>query len=171
MFSFSYQDDERNNQLNHRLYNRNIPGQAMNISTDPRPQSTKYTFLPSVSNEPLLPNLYPLYDAKTDFHPGTKSPYSGYAVNVDDESKIQNIFMPNQKYAPQVYYVPSSKSELYNTPSFVHHPTTKHTLLQTETQFSAHNPDKRGINDNSFLFQTHTRQSEKNVPLWSLNQY
>lgn len=169
MFSFNYQDDERNDQLNRRLYNRNVPGQAMNISTDPRPQSTKYTFLPSISNEPPLPNLYPLYDAKNDYNPGTKSPFSGYAVNVDDESKIQNIFMPNQKYAPQAYYIPSSKSELYNPPSFIDQPTNKHALLQNEMQFNFHNPDKRSINDNSFLFQTHTRQSEKNVPLWTLH--
>lgn len=168
MFSFSYQDDERNDQLNRRLYKRNVPGQAMNMSTDPRPQSTKYTFLPSISNESPLPNLYPLYDANIHYNPGTKSPFSGYAMNVDNESKIQNIFMPNQKFAPQSYYIPSSTSELYQPHSFVNQSTNKHTLLQQELSFDPHNPDKRNINDHNYLFQIPTRQGEKNVPLWSI---
>lgn len=165
MFHVVYQDDERNNQLNNRIYKRNIPGQAMNPSYDPRPQCTKYVQYPIFSVEKCNHDHYALFDPNNHFNPGTKSPYSGYALHVDEESKMKNIFMVKQNSAPQTHYIPSSNSDMYKSPSFQHDPNIKtHNLLQNVFAFSPHNPDKYNLNIPS-SFHLHTRQNVKDIPL------
>lgn len=162
MFSTIIQDNERTEQLNRRIHYRNSPDQSMNMSFDPRPQSTKYVQYPIYNSSAENPVLYPQYDSSKHFHPGNISPYSGYAINVDTESKIQNIFMPYQKHAPQSYYIPSSTSDMYKPPTFNSMIPSKHYLLQKTEDFDSHNPDKNNVNLNVDMFQIHTRQYEMN---------
>jgi len=160
MFSTIFQDNERTEQLNRRINYRNSPGQSMNIPLDTRGQSTKYTQFPIFNASEKNPLLYPIYDSSKHFHPGNKSPYSGYAINVDTESNLHNIFMPYQKHAPQSYYVPSLTSDMYKSYNFESIVPTKHYLLQKEHKFNSHNPDKNNVNLNLDMFHLHTRQHE-----------
>jgi hypothetical protein len=162
MFSTIIQNNERTEQLNRRIHYRNSPGQSMNIQFDPRPQSTKYIQYPICNNAGENSMLYPIYDSSKHFNPGNISPYSGYAINVDTESKIHNIFMPYQKHAPQTYYIPSSTSTMYVPQHLDTNIPVKHYLLQKTVVFDSHNPDKNNINENANMFQLHTRQHEMN---------
>jgi hypothetical protein len=165
MFNVYYQDDDRNSQLSNRIYERNLPGQAMNSIYDPRPQSTKYVQYPTTSSEKCNHDQHFLYNPTNHFNPGTKSPFSGYALHVDNESKMKNIFMVNQKSAPQTHYIPSTNSDMYKYQSFYHNPDiSTHNLLQKVYAFSPHNPDKYNLNIPS-TFHLHTRQNVKDIPL------
>ena len=102
--------------MNNRLYNRNIPSQALQPEYSLRPVSTKYALLPIVDQrvKPTVPlKSYPVYNTKQVFNPGTaEAPWSGFAVNVNTESKLRNQFFALQK-CEQSEYIPSSDSSLF----------------------------------------------------------
>ena len=108
--------EERTEELNNRLYNRNIPSQALQPEYSLRPVSTKYALLPIVDQrvKPTVPlKSYPVYNTKQVFNPGTaEAPWSGFAVNVNTESKLRNQFFALQK-CEQSEYIPSSDSSLF----------------------------------------------------------
>ena len=163
-----FQDDTRVQSINDRIMNRNIPDITLQTSFDPRPQNTKYHRLPLINRK--VPNAYPIqkqpdYQQRLHFNPGSYAPYSGYATNVDSESRIQNMFAPLQKYGNQNYYIPSSRSSLYTTenirPNVNQTLVDKHTLLQYTSSFSPYNPDVYHLNKDRF--NGHTRQHVKNI--------
>ena len=104
------------NELNERMYDRNIPSGPLQPYIDVRPVMTKYSIMPIV--DPRAPIKSPMvqmptYNIKNTFNPGnTQSPWSGYSVN--DESTLRNQLYPLQK-CDQYYWVPSSNSDLYNS--------------------------------------------------------
>lgn len=108
----------RNQELNDRLYSRNIPSKPLQPSFSMRPTPTKYSLFPiielnKVDNKVNL-NNYETYDTKSTFNPGNSmAPWSGFALNVNDESMLRNQFFALQA-SDQAAYVPSSDSELYN---------------------------------------------------------
>ena len=168
------QDDERVQALNRRLASRNIGGQPMNPAFDPRAQHTKYHRFPVFdkgekdAKTPMVCNQ--MFNPNYHYLPGDKAPYSGYAVNVNNESRLRNAFMPRQKYADQSYYVPSTKSDMYNEPQFENqqkamlydnmnpHPS----LFFNPHQFAQHDTNPYNIKQHGF--NTHTRQEVKNIP-------
>jgi hypothetical protein len=100
-----------------RSSRRNIPSQSLQSYLSSRPVQTKFTVMPIVDptrqvNEPL--KQHSTYNIANVFNPGNaKSPWSGYASNVNHESELRN-----QIYAltdcSAATYVPSSNSSLYN---------------------------------------------------------
>lgn len=163
-----FQDDSRVQSINDRLINRNLPDITLQNSFDPRPQNTKYHRFPLINRK--VKNAYPIqkepdYQPRLHFNPGSYAPYSGYATNIDSESRMKNIFQPLQKYGNQNYYIPSSNSSLYNTdyirPNVNQELINKHVLLQHTTTFAQHNPDIYRLNIDRF--NGHTRQHVKNI--------
>ena len=151
------------NEINNRIYDRNIPSQPLQPYLDVRPVMTKYSYFPIVDPRrevgvhlTQLPN----YNVGKVFNPGnTQSPWSGFNVN-------QESVLRNQIYALQhcslATYVPSSKSDLYQLSI----PSSKtveqtHELLFTKEKFCEFNPnpDKVGY----ALFNNSTRVQLKEV--------
>lgn len=151
------------NEINNRIYDRNISSQPLQPYLDVRPVMTKYSIMPIVDQRrevgvPL--NQLPNYNVNKVFNPGnTQSPWSGFNVN-------QESVLRNQIYALQhcslATYVPSSKSDLYQLSM----PSSKkveqpHELLFSKEKFSDFNPnpDKLGY----ALFNNATRVQLKEV--------
>lgn len=161
-----YCNQERLNELNNRIYNRNIPSQKLQLSFDPRAVDTRRSVFPMMdcrtpSNVPIIQQ--PNYNTMTQFNPGTSSPYSGYATRIDEDSRVKDIFMAKQKWTAQSKYIPSSKSDLYVTPKI---PNTKpvrqtHPMLFKEENFAPFNPNK--CNMGYEILNNHTRQQMKNL--------
>lgn len=106
---------ERLQELNDRIYQRNLPSQALQTHFSPRSTDTRHMMFPVVnshtpSNYPI--NQLPNHNINNQFNPGSNSPYSGYMTNVDNESRIRNLFFSNQS-AAQSKYIPSSTSDMY----------------------------------------------------------
>jgi len=80
----------RNEELNQRISNRNIPSGYLDAKFSPRPVSTKYSLLPVVdqykkANTPIITSAP--YNIGKTFNPGNaQGPWSGFATNVDVES-------------------------------------------------------------------------------------
>lgn len=183
----AFQDDNRVQALNERISNRNQSGQPMNMSFDPRGQSTKYTRFPVFERETTQTQLSPIqcqpyYNPTKNYLPASNAPYSGYALNVDQESRLHNSFMVRQKYGDQSYYIPSTKSDLYNVPVIETEDTAllyglrnPHGELFRETTgtFSTFDTNPYDIKEKG-NFNTHTRQEIKNIPSWVIkgkNEY
>lgn len=113
--------DNRVQDLNNRMYRRNIPSVTLQSVFDPRPFNTKYTAFPvfdkpsvSFPVDKLTPlQCLPEYKQEVQFNPGTSAPFNGFANNVDRESSLNNLFESNQRYAIQNKYIPSSSSDMY----------------------------------------------------------
>lgn len=164
-----YCNNERVEELNKRIYERNIPSHKLQQVFDPRPTNTRRTMFPAFDCEGLEAKTkiekIPSYNPFRQFNPGTSAPFSGYATNIDQESRVRNIFMPNQKYTGQTTYVPSTKSDLYNAP-----PVEKtkrvvkmpHQELFKQPEFAPFDPTENA--DIGYeLFNNHTRQQTKNI--------
>ena len=102
-------------QMNSGIYDRNLPSAPLQMSYDPRPTPTRYVKMPIVDCR--IPPTVPckteiLYNPYKTFTPGMPAPFSGFAGNIDQESRIQNRFFPLQKSA-QAKFIPSSNSDMY----------------------------------------------------------
>lgn len=109
-------NQERTQQLNERIYERNQPTQPLQMVFDPRPARTRQVLFPMVDG--YMPSSVPIqqrsiYEQEQVFNPGTSAPFDGYQNSVDRESQLQNRFFPHQK-ASQSKYIPSSNSDLYH---------------------------------------------------------
>ena len=160
-----YCNDSRIQELNKRIYDRNIPSQQLQASFDPRSVETRYVRFPGLDcHKPSDVNIKhePNYSQSGQFNPGTSAPYSGYATNVDAESELHNSFMANQKWTAQTQFIPSSKSDLYNTNVTTSRPVqmTHAGLFQQET-FAPFNPNPCNIGHK--LLYNHTRQQVMNL--------
>jgi hypothetical protein len=109
--------NERTDELNERISSRNIPSAPLQPFYYQVPVSTKYGYMQILdqhkgSSVPL--NNYPTFSPHTTFNPGNNmAPWHGFANNINVESTLRNQFFGLQD-CQQAYYVPSSKSDLYN---------------------------------------------------------
>ncbi len=166
-----YCNNERVDELNERISDRNLPSDKMQIVFDPRPQTTRRMMYPAFHTQSLdvtTPiELQKPFNPFTQFNPGSRAPFSGYATNIDQESRMKNIFMPIQKYTGQTQYVPSTKSDLYNMKhlkSIRSKDNTNeipHSELFREQEFSPFNPNECNIGND--LFNNHTRMQTRNI--------
>lgn len=166
------QDDSRVQTLNDRLFSRNVPSHTLQSQFDPRPQSTKYTRMPvfdKYRNEKVaVIQREKEYDQETQFNPGSKAPYSGFATHIDHESQVKNMFMVQQKYSNQSIYIPTSTSDMYNVYVPNDRPEVNtHPLLSKKEVWRPFNPDVYNIGTERY--RTHTRQRLKNIPLFMTN--
>lgn len=160
----SYQKQQT---INLRAFERNIPSQPLQPYLEARPVSTKYSILPLIDHRkavttPLISQ--PTYSPDKIYNPGNNTgPWSGYASNINDESELRNQIFALQK-CTQSAYVPSSQSNLYQVQwknkSNDNQPFPK--LFESETFCPVNpnpNPDKIGYS----LFNNATRQQIKDL--------
>ena len=106
-----YLGQDMTQELNQRIYSRNIPSSEPPVQFSPRPVPTKYTTMPILDHRITSKVMIKSTSFSTkDFLPGIHGP--GYSDQVDDESKLRNITYATQR-ASRAVYVPSSKSDLY----------------------------------------------------------
>jgi hypothetical protein len=150
-------------ELNSRIYDRNVPSQQLQAQFDVRPVSTKYAMLPIFDRRaiPTVPiERRPTYNLANTFNPGNAAaPWSGFAANINDESTLRNQFFAIQR-ADQAAYIPPTTSDLYKvdvTGQPIQQPFPD--LFQKQT-FLPFNPNTCGA-DGSF-FNNSVRQQVKN---------
>jgi len=113
-----YNQQERVDELNDRISNRQFPFSPLQPNFDPRPVPTKYSLFPIVNRrtpikEPLVPYLD--YDL-INFNPGTaRAPPSGYIKNVEKECELRNQYSALQHGTFEGVYIPPNTSDLYVT--------------------------------------------------------
>lgn len=158
---------ERTNELNNRIFNRNLPSQPLKPEISFRPEQTKFTILgkdPMKKPETCSTKAYPKFNPSEVFNPGNATaPWYGYASNVNEESTLRNQFFALQS-CDQAKYIPSSKSDLYNN-SVEQMPQSEQqqpfpNLFRTE-QFDNFEANKCGIAKQ--LFNNHTQQQIKDL--------
>jgi len=117
---FNGQQD-RVDELNHRIQSRQFPDNALRPNFDPRPVPTKYAVFPIIDRR--TPANYPIESNYLDdygFSPATQNgPAKTYLQNIDVETILRNQTVALQRGATQGVFVPSSNSDLYrmNLPS------------------------------------------------------
>lgn len=153
-------------QTNQRIYSRNIPSQPLQPYIDTRPVMTKYSYFPIVDprkniTAPLIQQ--PTYNTKQVFNPGnTKSPWSGFATNVNVESELRNQVYALQKCSQSVY-VPSSRSDLYTYKFQTKTQPNPHELLFQNEMFQEFNPNPSPDICGAGIFYNNTRCQVKDI--------
>ena len=154
----------RTQELNSRIAERNIPSSYLQPQFSMRPVSTKYSLLPIVdirakSSVPI--KTTPTYNPKVTFNPGTAvAPWSGFVSNVNKESELRNMYFALQK-CQQPTYIPSSKSDMYQTTVTGTNVQQPYPNLFAKPSFDDFNPNNCNIGGN--LFANCTRQQLKNI--------
>lgn len=156
---------DRSNELNERIYERNVPSSTLQPQFGIRPVATKYEILPIFDRRmpPTVPIKHELpYNIQSTFNPGTaQAPWSGFAGNINNESMLRNQFFALQTNG-QAFYIPSSKSDMYqvnvdtNSKDIQPFPS-----LFKEQTLDPFNPDENNIAIN--VFDNCTRQQIKNI--------
>lgn len=109
--------NDRVEDLNKRIYSRNVPDNALAANFDPRPISTKYDHFPIVDRrkpatigiEKTIP-----HNVQDHFNPGThRAPPLSILRDVNIETVLRNQTTALQRGGEQSVYVPSSTSDLY----------------------------------------------------------
>jgi hypothetical protein len=146
--------------INNRIYDRNLPSHVLQPYLSVRPVMTKYSIMPIVDPR-AIPKVkleqQPTYNIHNTFNPGnTHSPWSGFASNINTESKLRNQIYALQSCS-QAVYVPSSKSDLYNV-NFGPGNNSQQPFpgLFHEEKFSPFDPNTEHVGNG--LFQNCTRQ-------------
>jgi len=157
---------DRAAEINDGIYDRNIPSAKLQMYFDPRATPTRYVRMPIVdcrkpANVPCKDRG--IYNPYRTFNPGTTAPFSGFAANIDQETRIQNRFFPLQKGA-QAAFIPGTASDLYRVNvGGAQKVTMTHPLLFKEQKFNLDNMNKCGLGHD--LFNNFTRLQVKNLSL------
>tara|TARA_B100000795_G_scaffold268218_1_gene254753 strand:- start:1463 stop:1972 length:510 start_codon:yes stop_codon:yes gene_type:complete len=155
----------RTEDLNKRMYDRNLASRQMTPKYFSRPIDNSRTVMPTLDSRRktcVKKANFSDYNMENDFSPGVGGPYNGYSNNVDKESLLFNKFNVLQK-CPQVFFVPDSKSDLFNSSVPVSRGNQPFSLLQKEPVMTPFNPDECGLGTD--LFFNHTRQQLKDVKI------
>ena len=164
------QGSQRTEELNNRISNRNLPSNSLQPQFDIRPTSTKYAFMPIFDRRPVPTvsiETLPTYDIGTTFNPGSaQAPWSGFATNINDESRLRNQFYALQRGAGQADYIPPKNSDMYESKMSQQQQIQSITmqpfpLLFEKQRFDEFNPCPKdnGIN----FFDNCTRQQIKEI--------
>lgn len=158
---------DRNEDINEKIYKRNIPTYSFQPQFNPRPVSTKFTIMPILEPHHMsnvdMKEVEP-YNIGKNFNPGSRAPWSGYAENIDCETILRNQTFALQK-CDRACYVPNSDSELYNVEvKYSKQVEQPHKLLFNKNNFSRFNGDKFKKFDKigKDFFNNPTRQQMKN---------
>ena len=160
-----YCNNNRQQVLSDRMYERNIPSQPLKPEYTPRAEQTKFTILgKSETNKDRIRtkfDTYINYTPSTIFNPGTaNAPWYGFASNINTESTLRNQFFALQK-SDQSHYVPSTTSELYNARQMPQFTKQEHPELFRQEEFNQFDPNTCKIATQ--LFNNHTQQQIKNL--------
>ena len=157
-------------ELNRRMFDRNIPSTELAPNLSFRPTSTKYQVCPM--NETLEKTnqhnrTYHDFNTNQVFYPGTRNaPVMGYLNNVNTESYLRNQFFALQE-CPQASWVADSTSELYTynvdaniKPDNV---LAEYPHLFKRYGLGYHNPNPCGLSLGNKLYYNHTRNQLKDL--------
>jgi hypothetical protein len=152
--------------INQRMYDRNIPSQMLQPYLNVRPAATKYSYFPIVDprkNISVPLQQKPTYNVHETFNPGnSKSPWSGFATNVNVESELRNQIYAIQKCSQSIY-VPSSNSDLYTYKFQTKTQPIQHELLFQENSFQSFDPNPAPKICGSGIFNNSTRCQIKDM--------
>jgi len=156
---------DRNGEINTRIYERNIPSHTLQAQFSNRPISTKYDMM-SILDRRALPTVpvirQPTYNISNTFNPGNDAgPWSGYASNINDESRIRNQFFARQECG-QGIYIPSTTSDLYQVNVVGRQEQQPFPDLFSTPDLQPFNPNPYGLGKN--FFDNCTRQQIKSIP-------
>lgn len=155
---------ERVEDLNNRIYNRNIPSAEIQPCINTRPVSTKYSVMPimDIRTEPTVKlNKSVPYNTRETFNPGSaRGPWSGFSANINHESTLRNQYFAIQNCEKSVY-VPSSNSDLYHVNVGGRNESQPFTDLFNKPDLGSFNPNTFNVGRN--LFANNTRQQIKDV--------
>ena len=118
----------RDNELNVRLNQRNIPTRSLKPNFDFRPQPTKYMDFQVIDND-IGTNVPLMKYSKYGFNPGDRGPTDDFLRNIDLETYLRNQYMALQRNS-QAVYVPKLNSDLYNNPMNYEKEYTTYTSTQ-----------------------------------------
>ena len=157
-------------ELNHRLFNRNIPSADLAPNFSFRPTSTKYQLCPTnqdLEADNVLMRNYPTFETDKVFYPGThRAPVMGYLNNVNTESYLRNQFFALQE-CPQAAWVADSTSELYtyNVDANIKPDNVLNQFPYLFKQYTLgqHNPNPCGLSMGNKLLYNHTRNQLKDL--------
>ena len=158
--------NQRTEEINQRISYRNIPSSQLQPHFDIRPLSSKYAKMPIVDrhvNHKVPIQVIPTYDIETTFNPGSaQAPWSGFAANINNESRLRNQFYALQNGAGQSCYIPFKNIQLYNayTPDATANQQPFQELF-TNQPFADFNPCPKGLGVS--FFENCTRQQIKEL--------
>ena len=161
------QGNQRTEEINERMSYRNLPSNPLQPQFDIRPLSSKYAKLPIVDrheNHRVPIQVMPTYDIGSTFNPGNaQAPWSGFASNINNESRLRNQFFALQNGAGQSCYIPANNSDLYNkfNLSPPEAPQQPFPALFLPTVFEEFNPCPSGMGGS--FFENCTRQQVKEI--------
>jgi hypothetical protein len=118
-----YGQNERTDELNDRIYSRNLSNIPLEPNFDPRPLSTKQSVFPIINQrKPTIENIRSSihFEPLLHFAPCNRNRvnHHTYTSNIDVETVLRNQNTVLQHGASEGgLYIPSSKSDLYNRPS------------------------------------------------------
>ena len=106
---------QQNNEVDDRIYARNVPSALLQPYFDIKPISTtRCSIFPTVDIRPNNVQYVPSYNIQTTFNPGNRrAPWSGFSAKVQDESILRNQIYPLERSNNNTTYVPASSSDLY----------------------------------------------------------
>ena len=149
---------EIHNEINKKIYDRNIPSEMLQPYLNVRPVMTKYSYLPIVDPRKKLTiplDQFPTYNTNKVFNPGNATaPWSGFASKINLESELRNQIYALQKCS-QAVYVPNSKSDLFSYKFQTMKQHNPHELLFSNNHFYNFNPSpNEKIGENLFMNST-----------------
>jgi len=159
-----YRQNERLDELNQRLGQRQFADKPLQPNYDPRPVPTKYSHFPIIDRRKAAPPTplvnYLEYSSKNIFAPivSHNGPVDTYFQNIDFESGLRNQYFALQKGADQAVYVPESSSDLYGFSAVGRQESQTHTDLFLKQQFSQQANANVNPAIGSDRFFNHTRQ-------------
>ena len=155
---------DKDNELNERISNRNIPSSYLKPQFSLRPVSTKYEIMSIIDRRaPITENLLDTdhYNVSKTFNPGSRNaPWNGFSTHVNDESKLRNQFFALQK-SEQGVYIPPSNSDLYVETVVPNNSTQPFPHLFKKNNFGEFNPNKCNLGKD--MFHNNTRVQLKNL--------
>ena len=162
-----YCNQDRTEELNTRIFERNIPSRQFQTQFSNRPVSTKFEHFQTISKPNSLNNNdkiinKKIFNMKNDFNPGSIAPPQGYLNNIDDESKLNRQFFADQNNY-QSKWIPSSSSSLYNTDKICWQENQPYPRL-----FLNYNNENEKLNENNITYTTENKLKDYNVgkELW-----
>tara|TARA_Y100000768_G_scaffold388373_1_gene383892 strand:+ start:4716 stop:5216 length:501 start_codon:yes stop_codon:yes gene_type:complete len=155
---------QRLEELNDRIYERNIPSINLPSNINTRSVSTKYSKMPIYDirkDFSTLLDKHNPYIVEESFNPGTsKGPFNGFASNINNESRLRNQYFAIQNCEKSVY-VPSSTSDMYEVNVSGRNEIQPHKDLFLKNDLGNFNPNKYNIGGN--IFNNYTRQQIKEI--------
>ena len=110
-------NQNRTQELNDRLYKRNITSDPIKMQYSVRSVPTRYVHMPMLDTRKQTQQgcgIQNIYNTDKMFTPASSLPFNGYQENVDIETQLRGSVFPLQACA-QASYVPDSNSDLYES--------------------------------------------------------